>query len=487
MYNNQYIIVSKDTKSKYVQLNSVEFDELLIYTCPNLNVSSARNATTQIVLIGYLIDPLNPNEKNDEIIKNLTKNSPTVDEFLKGIQVFSGRYVLLYKTDSTFIVVGDACNLRQIYYGFPANNIVITSSPKLFLDFFGYELLMSKEKEAFLDLSLFQKKQCAWYGDESIDDRLNKILPNHYLDIHRKQKVRMPFFPLNFSSEEQIMEYACLILRNTFSSLAERYQLIQPLTAGWDSRILLAASRNVKEQIQYYVFDNTSAISADVWVSNNLSEKLNLDFKIIKPNELRDDFLLKYKKEHIMPRVLPKTRNIQYHYDCNNNRNVINVNGNCAEIARCYYGYSSIKINLDMLLTFSGYHNKIPYFTMQLEKWHLNSKQYAQEYGIPLLDLFYWEQRIGNWGAVFPFEQDIAIEEVSPFNNRSLLICLMLVSPKRRKSPHYSFFEKLIRNLWGDVLSEPINPGENYIKKVKNGNSLVSYLISKIRSQSMGL
>ena len=40
--------------------------------------------------------------------------------------------------------------------------------------------------------------------------------------------------------------------------------------------------------------------------------------------------------------------------------------------------------------------------------------------GANVLDLFYWEQRLGNWGAVRNSESLIAIEKVDPFDSHLL-------------------------------------------------------------------
>jgi hypothetical protein len=78
---------------------------------------------------------------------------------------------------------------------------------------------------------------------------------------------------------------------------------------------------------------------------------------------------------------------------------------------------------------------------------------------------------------LFPFEQDLAIEEISPFNNRCLLYNLFRVQPERRRAPTYPFFRKLIRHLWAEALTEKINPGSHYVTEVVKSNSLMRYLV----------
>jgi hypothetical protein len=75
-----------------------------------------------------------------------------------------------------------------------------------------------------------------------------------------------------------------------------------------------------------------------------------------------------------------------------------------------------------------------------------------------IFDMLYLEQRLGNWGALYPAEQDIAIEELSPYNCR-LLIETLLSSPRElRAAPDYPLFSKLMHKMWPEVMSLPINP-----------------------------
>jgi hypothetical protein len=459
-------------------MRAVDFGGLRIYAHPTLNVSIATRPRTSIALLGYIIDPLHPDRTNDDIVGALADTCGTQEALFQEIEPFSGRYVLLYQNPSSFVVTGDACHLRQMYFGFLEGNLVLTSSPKLFLTFFHSDLRISREKDEFIHLPAYTDQEGAWYGDQSMDDRLGKLLPNHYLDLSHREVRRTPFSSGHeHTSEDQAIEYASALLKGTYSALSQRYRLMQPITAGWDSRILLSAGRDCKDQMQFYVFAFSSPDEADVWVPRNLSRRLGVDFTVIEPGALREEFLSQYRQEHILPRILPKTAQIQYHYDSHYDPDVINVNGNGAEIARCFYGYTKRRVSLDMLLLFSGYGRKVRFIEQELEKWYPPACRYAADAEIPLLDLFYWEQRMGHWGALFPFEQDIAVEEISPFNNRSLLCTLLRVQPQRRKAPNYLFFRKLAQHLWTDALSEKVNPDAGYVKELIKGSSTMRYFV----------
>lgn len=484
MYRNQYLAVTQVKKTNFHGITPICFNGLYIYPGDCLNTSIATNLSTEILLLGHVINPLIPEASNDEIVSKLVQCCPTQESLFKEVQILSGRYVLIYKNESSFIVIGDACHLKQIYFGFLNENTILTSSPKMFLDYFDFDLKTCQLKEKFINNSLYQKRQSTWYGNKCLDDRLNKLLANHYLDLNKQEVKRIPLYFLEeLSSEADIIDFASTILKGTFASLANRYKLIQAVTAGLDSRMLLAASKDFKDKIQYYVFDHSSSHSIpDVWVPNNLARKLKLDFSSIRPGELTQEFLNEYNKENLRPRIVPKfTVNLQYHYYNHNFSNLVNVNGNVSGITKCHYGYTNEKISLEMLLEFSNF-SSIEFVRQELDEWFGSARQFAKEFGISVLDLFYWEQRMSHWGALNAFEKDIAIEEITPFNNRSLLVNLLKVKPSRRASPNYIFFKRLIQNLWAETLSEPINPDKKYLKGMIKRNTILRYNIYRAKN-----
>lgn len=470
MFRNQYLIVTDKIKSDFQEISSTYFHGLHIYVQSYTNTSVAKHLETEIFLIGYIIDPQNPEDSNEEIINKIVQQDHTEKLFFQKIQTLSGRYVLIYKNKLSFIVTGDACNLRQIYYNISDHNTVLTSSVQMFLTYYDYTAEISQLKKDFISEPIFKQKESAWYGNKSIDERLDKLLPNHYLDLNKKEVKRLPLYSLEqISSEDDIIDFTSLMLRGTFASLTKRYKLIQALTSGLDSRILLASAKEFREDIQFYVFHDNERppYPPNVWVSQALSQKLKFNHAVVNPEKTRPEFLTTYKQEYVVPRILPKTRHIQYFSDNYSDPNIINISGNASAMSKCHYGYTNKDISLDMLVFFSGHHlSKNKFVRQELAEWLKDASQYSKEYGIPVLDLFYWEQRMGNWGALQSFEKDMAIEEVCPFNNRSIHTSFLKVDPSRRASPDYKFFRKLLQHLWPETLSEPINPYNNKFKGV---------------------
>lgn len=101
--------------------------------------------------------------------------------------------------------------------------------------------------------------------------------------------------------------------------------------------------------------------------------------------------------------------------------------------------------------------------------------------GYSVLDMLYREQRLGNWGAQFPAEQDIAVEEFSPFNCR-LLITTMLSAPRsRRAAPDYPVYRRIIEEAWPELLTVPFNPSPR-VSVRQRGSKLLRRMLGPFRS-----
>ncbi len=81
------------------------------------------------------------------------------------------------------------------------------------------------------------------------------------------------------------------MIEGYMESITNRYEVMLPVTAGKDSRILLAAKKRFKEKVHYYI-NNPEHISdniVDILVPRRLLADLNLDFNIQVPSSEEDD------------------------------------------------------------------------------------------------------------------------------------------------------------------------------------------------------
>lgn len=134
------------------------------------------------------------------------------------------------------------------------------------------------------------------------------------------------------------------------------------------------------------------------------------------------------------------------------------VTGSGSEVGRRYYGLASIAdvevtpAHVAALARMDG----SDYATEFFGKW---LSGIGNTFNLNVLDLFYWEQRVGNWLAMCQSEFDVAWQEIfTPFNCRRLLVTLLSVGEEYRRAPNYQLYKEVILNLWPEVLSVPINP-----------------------------
>jgi hypothetical protein len=234
-----------------------------------------------------------------------------------------------------------------------------------------------------------------------------------------------------------------------------------PVTAGWDSRVLYAASKEVRDKTFYYIHQlgHLEADNRDIIIPQKLLQKAGLTFNVVMAREPMDPEFKKIFEQnvtHARPH-LAKALGIYQNYKLFDGK--LNITGNGGEIARSYYYYFLHHKTLDpKTLTRISKYDDIPYVVKAFDKTLADTADAAKGSGISLFDLLYWEQRMGNWGAMYPAEQDIAIEEFSPFNNRRLLMTMLSVDRKYRMPPSYLLFRKITEVLWPEALEEPVNP-----------------------------
>ena len=85
----------------------------------------------------------------------------------------------------------------------------------------------------------------------------------------------------------------------------------------------------------------------------------------------------------------------------------------------------------------------------------------AEQSGINPLTLLFWEQKLGNWGAIVNSESDIAIEELDPYVSHLLYELFLSVDEKYARydeKPCCVLFRKMIEQMWPELMKWPINP-----------------------------
>ena len=452
LFKNQYLIVKKNTKGSYRftrGLKKTIFNTYYVYTGENTKIVNYKNS---ILIIGFIIDPYNYKLSNRDIAITLfgINNYRT---FFKKLQTLSGRFIIF--NNKLNIVCNDSCAIKKMFY---YKTQIFSSSEKIILNFLNKRETISRDKQDYITSNKFVKSEHKWYSNEGYDNTILLLLPNTYLNIVNNRILRMPFFIPSIENNMVAREIGKIISNSIKALLYRKQKLIQPITSGTDSRVLLSCIKHFHHKIKFYIFSNKTnkfRNDKDSSVANRISNKFNINFKdiIINNNTLDPGFEFIFRSLHIVPRVLYKTKYIEYHYKHNNHKNIININGNCAEILKENYNNNKKINNYSSFLKAINQTNPLKYIEKSLNKYYNNSIGICNKHNIDICNLYHWELQHGLWSTLYPLEQDIAIEEFSPFNNREIILMgLKLDRDKRTIDNNFLLFQEIIKYYWKDLM-----------------------------------
>lgn len=439
--------------------------DLFLFAHPELEVNqytTEDNSSITITVIGFIINPYEPKKNNYDVLVDLATGVSCFNELQKRTYHLNGRWIIIYKSKKETKIFHDPCGMRQIFYTNINNQFYCGSQPTILQEVLDINLDKDPKLLEFIGSDQYEMSERAWIGNDTAYTNVKHLLPNHYLDLGNNKINRfwIDETASDNNDRQKIVEEVADLLKGSIEGLRFRYEAILAVTAGWDSRVLLAASKNYKDSLKYYVstHNTLSYDHMDIRIPLKLSKKLNLNLEVIDNlPSLEQEFcdVLEYNISHA--RLLPKTLKIQYFLN-NCPSDCVNINGNGSEIVKSFYGnIHPQKVDSQYIINLLGY-KSYEYVERAIEEWFESAAPFSVDKNIELLDLFYWEQRMGNWGSMHQAEQDIAIEEFSPFNNRKLLMLLLSVDKKYRTDPSYLIYEEIVNHLWKEALSEPINP-----------------------------
>jgi hypothetical protein len=301
----------------------------------------------------------------------------------------------------------------------------------------------------------------------TLDPDVHRLLPNHFLDLERFQPVRCyPNHPLRCLEPAEIP--AQLETIRTLASgciqaaVAAAPVVYAPLTAGRDSRMVLACARACADQIQFVTFDHThfnepgSAV-LDLEIANALTTQYGLQHRVLPVAARHEDQSdLRYLRRTGFAGGAGKA--LDFLCACEQQLDLTGawLTGFEGEVGRAFYWRSEDAARSDitpaellqrMLLPPSD-----PFLTA-MEQW-----LHQLPPGLPLptiLDLAYTEHRLGCWAAphlygAAPFQMNLV-----PLCHRAIFEVMLQLPPDYKL--HQALARDLIAGAWPELLQLPFN------------------------------
>lgn len=458
-FNKQFVMM-KSIDNDILNWDYLQIADYKLFFHPELIINECELSYCKVVLLGDIYDYRNYKSTNQEIIRELAESTNSFMDFVRESYKYSGTYVILYfdKKDNSIFLYGDSTNQREVYYiNKGSSEMVVGSQPNII------NLVMPMYEDNDIEAYDFYSSKAfasrkTYVGEVTNYVGLKHLKPNHFIDIQSRETIR--FFPdqkLSKISLSIATEKAVMMIRGYIKAAAERYPLLVPVSAGWDSRVLLSATKDIADRCTYFVYKHPhmSDSNQDVVIPQQLFKKLGIDFSIL---EYSEDISTDLYNQILESLPFPRKNGFKY---------IINVlkkdypdhlclNGNVSEIVRKYY--ERIYNLTPKKIAFLQKYPESKYAIHEYEKWISASSEIFDDNNFSISDMLYWEENCGNWAAKGKSEVLTASELFSPFNSRELLVTLLSVDEKYRDKQNPVLYKHIIKYLWEDVLQVPVNP-----------------------------
>lgn len=461
LYRRQFILGPRFVE-RFESWKRTKIDNSLFITHhPELPLIQKESGSKTLTLLGYILDPYQPQLSDLDILTNVVEKVNQIDDIFELTDHLAGRWILIVKVGEEVRLFHDATGTRQVVYTDSLSGIWCASQSGLIADYFGFNIDKDIQKN-FIESVSYQSNKEYWFPNDSTPFKEIKLLiPNHYLDLKKGGVTR--YWPnqkiTSLSLKEGVKESAKL-LSGVMESAANRFDLALSVTCGLDSRMLIAASRKISKKLYFYtlIYNKSFKKDPDVRIPAQLLPKLALKHHcILCPASMSDEFKAVYQQNVVEahPYWGRIAEGIYNHFP----ETKVTIKGNAGEVGRLYYRLKDSNSVIDgKLLADLTNMATSPYAVEQFEYWLSQASNPALKNNIHILDLFYWEQRMGQWQAMSQLEWDIVQEVVTPFNCRKLLTTILSVDEEYRKKPTNVFQIEVIKLLWPETLQQPINP-----------------------------
>jgi hypothetical protein len=274
--------------------------KLYLSAHPELNVVHRAFADVSLTLLGYILDPNQPEADDSAIIDQLLGKmhaAKDVGDIIQSTETLGGRWILIAGVKDKWILFNDPCGYRAAHYtAHPGeNNFWCASQPGLFP--FVMNLIEDADAIDFPDTSKNEhwgNKEYIFPGDSSIYKEIKHLLPNHYLNLISGEVRRYwPNKPLEAIDFNDCIHESSRFLITTMQAVAMRFSLSLALTAGRDTRLILASSKKIAEKIHYFtgIYWTSNKNSPDIAIAVKLLSRLNLKHQAIKcPKQMSPSF-----------------------------------------------------------------------------------------------------------------------------------------------------------------------------------------------------
>lgn len=358
-----------------------------------------------------------------------------LDAFTDVVLHLSGRFIVFVTGPDCLMLAGDPLGSIPTWWA-SRENFAVSNYSKLLADRFSSQ--KSNQKREFFNHPAYKSNQ-PWLSNIVPEhDVCLPVLPNHVLAFDGGEIEHERFYPqspLQRLTTEAAVEIVHEEFRFAVARLAERRPLAFSITAGDDAFAFVNVTTDILRSANAigvtYVFINGEANPThdDLIGANKRMLAAGLPHQVV-PMEFSwgSDFARTYTETHPTMAIFPTLANSIYESGVGDR---YFLTGHGGEIGNVFYK-ERVK-RFPSAADLAEKNGTRAFAESELGKSSIAEFiEYAQFtedrfFNYDPYDLFYWENRLGRWGARMMGEWDFGSRPVSPFSSRRLLDAMMAV------------------------------------------------------------
>lgn len=395
-----------------------------------------------------------PVEVLRSVLRSAQSGTASLDRTLYEL---AGRYIIIVRTPDELILESDATGMKGAYYATAGG--IVASHAEL-----AARLTGDTAPSQFGSHGWLGRNGASTFPGNYTEYRAIRLLtPSLQLSVDIGATRRV--YPIGRPPSLTVGEAAENILgdmRMQVDWLTAENQPLVSLTAGMDSRVTLAATRERKQDCLYFSYataagGSVKSTNADRTFAASLAGREGLRFRGVQAPPDIDPELLDIMRRNS---VRPHARAVAAAYREQLPLDAVHIRSNIYEIGRSYYHHGTPRdsrmMTAERMSQLLIGKREVPQRILEaFQEWIELASFGEQADGYDLYDLYYWEIRMGSWMQAVMLESDIAHDTYTLVNSRRILTSFLGVSKPDRAAGSVS--RAIIKSAWPQLFSYPVN------------------------------
>jgi len=454
-FKGQYLLASKNCACNF-EMKIESFQNYNLHIDDTLPVYTCLKENCKIVLLGFAFHILDSETNESEIVSNFPIEFPA---FLDYLDHLCGNFVVLFEQNGNLQMFNDATAVLKIFYKIEEGAIqAAASDPNFIKEIIDLEVDPDPESIKFYKGKYFRKKNIR-LGNRTKYTNLYQLLPNHSLALESAKVSR--FFPREkrkpLSIEESVKKVNTYF-NNVIDATAKRHQINCSMTAGWDSRMVVATTFKHRDKVKYYTFkpDEYTESNPDLTVPKKISKKLELNYRWIPKRDMIDKQAQKAANASFDLMPNENMVSILGGYKHISAKNDVILVGTVSEICKNFY--DNVEIVNGKSLAQAALFPLMPYTLNFFDTKYNELKECTDKYGYDIRDIAHWEQDVTNFAAKRAMYVSFVTRAFSPFNSRKIVQTILAAPRKSRDTHLHAYYRKYFATYVPALNNFPINP-----------------------------